>query len=234
MWPGDGHESAPDLAAFFGAHRNVLQVRLGGGEAPGWRCGKRVGCVQAVRLRIDVAGQRVRIGRAQLGDLSPFEDFLRQRVALLGQLIEHAGACRPLSALGLGATFELELAEQQVAELLGAARIDWLAGDLLDFVHQRQLALREFAREPRQHLPVDRDAAPLHARQHRRERPFQGLVDGRHVLGGEARPQHAPDPQGHVGAVQRNRRRPCRSRRQSKVSLDLHRSRSARNSRPIL
>ncbi len=196
-----GDEGAPDLAALLGADRDVLQVRLGGGEAAGRGRGERIEGVHPMGAGIDVFRQRVGIGRPELGDLAPLEDLLRQRMPFLGELVEHARAGRPLTGLGLGAARQPELAEQDVAELLGAARIERLAGKLLDLGLERARALGEFAGEPRQHLPVDRDAAPLHAREHRHQRPFQRLVDGADVLGDDARLEQLPQPQGHVGVL---------------------------------
>ncbi len=49
--------------------------------------------------------------------------------------------------------------------------------------------------------PVDRDAAPLHARQHRDQRPLERLVDRRHMLGGETRLQRPPEAHRHVGVL---------------------------------
>ena len=114
--------------------------------------------------------------------------FVRQRVALLGELVEHARAGRPCAGLGLGAAGQAHLAEQDVAELLRAAGIERrIARKLAHLGLERGAALREIAREARQHLAVDRDAAPLHARQHRQQRPLQGLVDAGHMLGHHAR-----------------------------------------------
>ena len=99
--PGVGDEGAADLAAFLGADRDVLQVRLGGGEAAGGGGGERVAGVHPLGLRIDVVRQRVGIGRAQLGDLPPVEDLLRQFVALLGEVFQRARARRPCPVLVL-------------------------------------------------------------------------------------------------------------------------------------
>src|SRR4051812_26400394 len=98
-----------------------------------------------MRRRIDIVRQRVGIGRAQLRDLPPVEDFLRQSVALLGKLLERARAGRPGTGLGLGSARQLELAEQNIAELLGASRVERLAGKRLDFGFERAGALRELA-----------------------------------------------------------------------------------------
>ena len=96
--------------------------------------GQRVAGVNAVRLGVDVARQRVGVGRAQLRHLPPVENLLRQFVALLGQFFQRARAGRPLPGLGLGAARQAHLAEQHVAELLRAAGIERLAGELADLV----------------------------------------------------------------------------------------------------
>src|SRR5262249_61203264 len=103
--------------------------------------------------RVDIARQRVGVGRLELRDLPPVEDLARQLVALFGQVLERARPGRPLAGPGLGAARQTELAEQDVAELLGAARVERLAGKLLDLGLERARALRELAREAREHLP---------------------------------------------------------------------------------
>ena len=199
--PGDGDEGAPYLAAFLGADRDVLQIRLGRRQPAGRGGGERVGRVHAVRRRIDVSRQRLGIGRAQLRHLPPVENLARQRVALLGEFFQFARAGRPLPGLGLGAAGQAHFAEQDVAELLGRAGIERLAGERLDFVFQRALLLGEFAGQPREHLAVDGNAAPLHARQHRRHGALQRFVDGGDVLGRQPRFERVPQPQRHVGVL---------------------------------
>ena len=113
-------------------------------------------------------------------------------MALLGEVVEDLRRGRPRAGLGLGAAGDSHLAEQDVADLLGAADIDRLAGDLLNFGFDPRGGLGEIARQPRQHLAVDRDAAPLHPRQHRDQRPLQRLIDRGHALGDQARLEHAP------------------------------------------
>ena len=127
---------------------------------------------------------------------------MRQFEALLGQLVEHARAGGPLAGLGLGAAGQSHLAEQDVAELLRASGIEVrIARELAHLGFQRGAALRELAREPRQHLPVDRDAAAFHPRQHREQRTLQRLVHAHHVLGDHARLQHLGQAQRDVGVL---------------------------------
>ena len=189
---GRGDKGAADLAAVLGAHRNVLQVRLVRRQPSGGGRRQRVGGVDAMGLRMHVGRQRVGIGRFQFRDLPPLQDLLRKFVALLGEFVEDLRRGRPRAGLGLGAAGNSHLAEQDVADLLGAADIDRLAGDLLELGFDPRGGLGEIARQPRQHLAVDRDAAPLHPRQHRDQRPLQRLVDRRHALGDQPRFQDAP------------------------------------------
>ncbi len=119
-------------------------------------------------------------------------------MALGGEVLEHARRRRPGACRRPLASRQPHLAEQDVAELLRRSRIERRADDAADLVLEPAHALGEIAREPRQHLAVDGDAMPLHARQHSNERPLQRLVDGRHALGGEAGLERAPQAQRHI------------------------------------
>ena len=67
-------------------------------------------------------------------------------MAQLGEFVEHARAGRPLAGLGLGAAGQSHLAEQDVAELLRAARVEGrIAGELAHFGFEAGRALRELA-----------------------------------------------------------------------------------------
>ena len=57
----------------------------------------------------------------------------------------------------------------------------------------------ELARQFRECLPVDGNAAAFHARQYLDQRTLQRLVDVRHALGGEPGLQNVPEPQRDVG-----------------------------------
>ena len=191
-------EGAPDLAPLLGADRNVLQVGLRRRQAPGRRRGERVGRVDAAGRGIDEARQRVGVGRLELGDLPPFEHARRQLMALGGEVLEHARGGRPGAGRRLLAAGQAHLAEQNVAELFRRAGIEGRADDLADLVLEPRHALGKFARHARQDVAVDRDPAPLHARQNLDERTLEPLVDCRHPLGDEARLQHTPETQGDV------------------------------------
>ena len=227
---GRRDEGAADLAAVLGANRNVLQVRLVRRQPARGGRGQRVGRVHAMGLRMDIFRQRVGIGRFQFRDLPPFQNLLRKFVALLGEFVEDLRRGRPRAGLGLGAAGHSHLAEDDVADLLGAADIDRLARDLLKLGLDARRGLGEIARQPRQHLAVDRDAAPLHPRQHADQRPFQRLVDRRSC----ARRRAAASARATAARSRRrfrpNRRSPCRSRPDRRSACSC-RCRSARHSR---
>ena len=192
-------EGAADLAPFLGADRNVLQVRLGRRQAPGRGRGERVGRVDAAGRGIDEARQRVGVGRLELGDLPPFEHARRQLMAFGGQVLEHARRGRPGAGRGLLAAGQPHLAEQDVAKLLRRSGVEGRADDRADLGLEPGHALGKLARHARQDVAVDRDTAPLHARENLDQRALEPLVDRRHSLGHEARLQHAPETQGDVG-----------------------------------
>ena len=206
-------EGAADLAPFLGADRNVLQVGLRRRQAPGRGRGERVGRVDAAGSRIDEARQSVGVGRLQLGDLPPFEHARRQLMALRGEVLEHARGRRPGAGRGLLAAGQAHLAEQDVAELLRRAGVEGRADDFVDLGLERGHALRELARHARQDGAVDRDSAPLHARQHLDERTLEPLVDRRHLLGDEARLQDARRGAARYPPSPRRIRTPFRSSR---------------------
>ena len=130
-----GDEGRADLAAFLGADRDVLQVGIGRGEPAGGRGRQRIAGVDAAGVGVDVAGQRVGVGERQLGELAPVEHGVDQLARVLGQLlvggqiVEQAGARLPLPGLGVLAAGQLQLVEQDLAELLGRAEVELVAGE---------------------------------------------------------------------------------------------------------
>ena len=191
-------EGLADLPPRLVAHRNILQIGFGGGQPPGRRRRQRVGCMHAPRRRIDEAGQGVRVGRFQLGELAPVENARGEFIALLGEVFEHARRGRPRARRGLARAGKAHLAEQNVAELLWRAEVEAFAGELEDQRLEPRHVLREFARKAGQDGAVDGNAAPLHAGENLDQRPLQRLIDRAHMLGGKARLQDAPEPQRHV------------------------------------
>ena len=112
------HEGAADAPPFLGADRNVLQVRVRGGEPARGRRGEREGGVDAVRAAVGMLLQRIGVGRFQLGELAPVQDLLRQVVSGLCQLFEQRRGRGPLARRRLLGAWQAHLAEQHVADLL--------------------------------------------------------------------------------------------------------------------
>ena len=57
-----GNESRPDLAACVAARRDVLKIRIGGGQASGRGTGRMIRSVNATGLRVHQSGQGVDVG----------------------------------------------------------------------------------------------------------------------------------------------------------------------------
>ena len=172
-----GDEGLADAAAFLGAHRNVLQIGIGGGQPPGRGRGHGIGGMHPPGLGIDIAGQRVGIGAAQLGQAAPFQHFLGDVMALGRHFFQHIDIGGPGAGLGLAPAFQAHLAEQDIAQLLGRADIEILARQLVDFGFQPALRLAEIIGQPAQQFGIDGDPGPLHVGQHHHQRPFQRFID---------------------------------------------------------
>ena len=137
---GPGDEGGADAPSLLGADRDVLQVGLGRGQAAGGGGGERIGGVDAAGLGMDEARQQVGIGRLQLGELAPVEDAGGERVAACRELVEDIGAGRPGAGLGLLAAGQAELAEEDIAQLLGRADVEVFAGEFVDLALQGRRA----------------------------------------------------------------------------------------------
>ena len=176
--PRRGDKSGADFTAGFIAHGDVLQVRLARRQAPGGGGGERIRGVDAVGARVDIGWQGVGIGRFQLGQPTPFENAGGKRIALLGQIIQHRGGGRPRPRRGLFCARQPHFAKQDIAKLLGRTKVEFFPGQNVNIRLEPRHVLRELARKPRQDVPVNRNAAPLHPRQHIDELALQRLVNG--------------------------------------------------------
>ena len=188
-----------DLAAFLRAHRDVLQVGVGRGEAAGRGTRHVIRGVHPVGLGIELAHQRVGVGALELGELAMLQDLHGQRMALRGEIVEHRGIRGPRAVLVALATRQLLLVEQDLAQLLGARDVEFAAGDLVQLDLERGQPLLELGAEALQFRGVDLDAGAFHAQQHGDQRPLDGLVHGDHVLGRDARLELRPELHGDVG-----------------------------------
>ena len=178
-----GDEGLADGAAFARAHRDVLQIRLERRQPAGGGGGERVGGVHAARLGMDVGGQRVGIGALQLGEQAPVENFARQLVALGGELLERARVRAPGAGLGAPSSGKLILSNRISPSCLGEPMLKSSPASSRISSSSRARVCANLPERRRERRALDLDAGPLHQRQHRRDRPLQGLVHGGDVLG---------------------------------------------------
>ena len=194
-----GHKSFSDAPSFLGAHGNVLQVRIGRGEASGDRPGEGIRGVDAPGFRVDMVLQRIGIGRLQLGQLTPVQHPRGQVVPFGGQVFQHIGPGGIGPGLALDAAGQAELVEQDLAQLLGAAHVEAFAGERVDFRLQPRHFLRKGIRHARQRIAVHLDAGHFHRGQDRHQRAFQCFIDGGYLRLVQLRLEGLPQAQRHVG-----------------------------------
>ena len=124
-----GHERPPDSSTEWRPDRDVLEVRVGRGQASGRGHGLvERGVDTAVvgderRQRLDVGGSKLRVG-------APVENRLDGRVDV-HELLEDRRVGR-VAGLGLAALGQLQLAEQHVAQLLRGADGEFVADGVED------------------------------------------------------------------------------------------------------
>ncbi len=198
-----GDEGLADLAALLGAHRDVLQVGIGRGQPAGGGAGHVVGGVDAPVVGVDLLQQRVGIGALELGELAPVEHAGGQLV-LARQLLENVRAGGVGAGLaGLGAAGQLQLVEQHLAQLLGRADVEGMAGQSVDLLLQLDQARGEIGRQALELGLVDLDALFLHVGQYGDQRPLAAFVDRGHAFADQPRLQLPPQPVGDVGVLGR-------------------------------
>ena len=126
--------------------------------------------------RIEQQRQRLDVGAAQLGVVAPLEDLVDRRVGG-AQVLEHAGVGR-VARLRAPAAGQVELVEQDLLELLGAADGELVADVHEDLLLQPRDLLGEGLRQAGQRLTVDGHAGRLHLGEHRDQRQLD-LVEHR-------------------------------------------------------
>ena len=124
-----GHERPPDPPPERRPDRDVLEVRVGRREAAGGRHGLVERRVDAP-IGGDQRGQRLDVRRAELRVDPPVEDRPDDRVDV-HQLLEDRRVGR-VAGLRLATLGQLELAEQDLAELLGRADRELVADGVVD------------------------------------------------------------------------------------------------------
>ena len=162
-----GHERAPDLAPELGPDRDVLEVRVGRRQATG-----RGDRLVEGRVEPPVGGhqgrQRLDVGRAQLRVDAPLEQLVDHRVRR-PELLEdrRVGRVAGLRALALR---QVQLEEEDLLELLGAAEVELVADVDVDLLLEAGRLRGELPVEDGERLEVEGHADRLHPREHRDQR----------------------------------------------------------------
>ena len=163
----EGLANAPALG---GADRDVLQVRVAGGQPAGGGHRLVVAGVDAPGARVDLLRQLVGVGALELAQGAVLHDHLGQRVILLGQFGQHAFRGGRLAAGGLGDYRAAELVIEDRAELLGRAEVELLAGNIEGLAFQLHQLVAQLDALLAEQLRIDQRTVALDARQHRHQR----------------------------------------------------------------
>ena len=133
-------------------------------------------------------GQLVGVGALELGQAAVLQQLGRQRV-VFGQLFQHlfVGAAR--AGGGLLDHRHAQLVEEDLAQLLGRAQVEGLAGDLVGLLLQRVDALAHFVALFGQGGRVDQHAIALDAVQRLAAGDFQLVDEAQLVVGLQLGPQ---------------------------------------------
>ena len=176
-----GQEGPADLLALLGADGDVLQIRLGGGNAPGGG-GHLVKGGMHPALCVGQAKKALHIGGVQLGQLAVSQKRIDDFRGNVPQALQHLGG-GGIAPLGLFAVGQLQLVEEHLAQLLGAVQVEGggVAGGkhlLLCFFNILHIALAQFPQEG----GVHREARLLHAEQGDGQGQLHLFHQGQHAV----------------------------------------------------
>ena len=196
-----GDEGVADLTADLAADRDILKIGVGRRQPPGLRADQAVAGVDAAGLWVDLLLQRVGIGRLELGELAPLQNHPRDRHAVAFEPFQLALIGRPVARLALAPALQAQLVEQYLAQLLGTADGEGLAGLGMDGGFHARHFLREFARQAGEIIAVDHDPGALHRLDHRGQRAVDHFVNARPALQRQPQLEQLPQPQRDVGVL---------------------------------
>ena len=122
-------------------------------------------------------------------------------MALQRQVLQHRGVGGLRAGGGGLARGQPHLAEQDLADLFRAAKVERVAGDAVCLQLELGHSHREIVGELAQTVRVNLDPRQFHLDQHRRHWPLKGLVDRQKMFAGQARPQVFIDPKRNVSVL---------------------------------
>ena len=160
---GGGGKHGADLSPQFLAHRDVLEVRLGGGESP---CG-RYGHLEAGMnppVRPDYLQKAVGISALELCQGPVVQDLLDDGMAV-PELLQHIDVGAP-AGFGLLPGRQGKLLEQDLSQLFGGENVEIVPGQGPDLLLQLFDAGRQTPAEVGESLAVHQKARFFHLREH--------------------------------------------------------------------
>ena len=197
-------------------HGNVLQVRIGTRQPARRRSCLVVRRVDAPGPRIHLLRQRLDVGRLQLGQFPVAQHMPDDRV-MVAQILQDGRVGR-VPGLRPAPGRQLEVFEQQVAELLGRVNVELVADGIVGGALLRRSVLRDLRAQRGQRAAVYGDAMRLHRGEHGNERHRARVVVLREAVALHILPQRGDEAQRRAGRRPRVSRR-VRNRRVPKRNL---------------
>ncbi len=158
--PGRRDEGLANAAPFDGTDRDVLQIGVVAGQPSGHRNRLGIGRVDPAGCRVHHQRQFIGVSALQLGQRTVLEQPGRQRI-VGGQFGQHLLVGRRRAGGGFLLHGQAELLEQHIADLLGRAHVEGLAGQRIGLLLELDHAFAELLALRGQRLRIDQHALAL-------------------------------------------------------------------------
>ena len=173
------NKHAAQLAPELGAHRDVLQIRVGRGQAASRGHSLLKVGVDAPVLRTDDLQKPLDIGAFELGQLAVFQNRRDDRMHAR-ELCQHVHVGR-VPGLGLFLRRQAELFKQHLAQLAGGVDVEFAARVLVDLADQHLDTRVQLVAKGAQLVRRDRAARDLHLRKDTQERQLDFIKEPAHA-----------------------------------------------------
>ena len=154
--------------------------------------------MNAAGVFVDVILERIRIGRLQLGQLSPVQNTTRQ-VMFRRKVFQHICARGIGPRLALFAALKPHLVEQDFAKLFRRADVEFAPREFVNFILKPCHLLRKGIRHAAKCIAVHLDARPFHRGQDRNKWTFKGFIHSGHLNAVQLWLEQLPQTQGDIG-----------------------------------
>ena len=170
-----GHEEGAYLAALFGPDGDILQIRVGTAQTSRRRDHLVEMGIDAPRFRHDERFQAIEISGNEFLQ-GPEVQNLVDHGMLVAQGVED-GTVRRIARLGLLDDRQLQLLEEDDAELFRRIDVEGLAGVVVNGFFQGISLAGQFALHGHEAVRIDSEAVHFHDGQRMDERFFDGIVE---------------------------------------------------------